>query len=83
MKYIKPRDFQTTPANYAEYLKHEVSNAKKILAEPEKQWPIGSSHIFSQKVIAECKSAYQDLIIDFGCWYADGSFAGIELTLTN
>lgn len=83
MKYIKPHDFETTPAKYAEYLKHEVNNAKKILAEPEVQWSIGSSHVFSQKVIAECKFAYQNLIIDFGLWDADGRFTGIELTFTN
>ena len=75
MEFISERDFETTPARYAEYLRDTYSNAKRNLSLPEQKWPRGSSHDISRAIMAECDEAYGDLALEFGLFNADGHLA--------
>lgn len=78
MSIIKPRDFDTTPTEYANYLQEQIQWANGILNRDAVQWPTGDSHAIARGVANDARSAYADLILDFGRFYADGTLAGFR-----
>ena len=75
MEFITERDCDTTPAQYARYLRDTYANAKRTLTLPEQQWPRGSSHDISRAIMAECDEAHADLALEFGLFDAYGRLA--------
>jgi hypothetical protein len=64
-----------TPTAYVDYLRHTVAVAKRTLAQPEEQWPKGSSHVISRQVISEAQEAYEELALEHGLFDAHGRLA--------
>jgi hypothetical protein len=64
-----------TPTTYVNYLRHTVAVAKRALAQPEQQWPKGSSHVISRQVIFEAQEAYEELALEHGLFDAHGRLA--------
>lgn len=75
-EFICERDFETTPARYAEYLKDTYANAQRTLSMPVQQWPRGNSHEISRAVMLECEEAICDLRLEFGLFNSEGKLAG-------
>lgn len=75
-EFITARDFDTTPARYAQYLSDTRDNAERTLSLPDQQWPRGSSHDISRAIIAECDEAHHDLALEFGLYSAAGTLVG-------
>lgn len=75
-EFISPRDFETTPARYAQYLRDSYNNAKCILSDPVQQWPRGTSHEIARAIMAECELAHDDLALEFGLFTPYGKLAG-------
>lgn len=75
-EFICNRDFETTPTEYAKYLKSTYDNAKRILSLPVENWPRGTSHEISSFIISECEDAICDLKLEFGLFNADGKLVG-------
>lgn len=71
-EFIQPRDFDSTPARYVQYLRDSYNNAKRILSEPVQQWPRGTSHEISRAIMAECQEAHEDIALEFGLYSAEG-----------
>ena len=72
---LEKRDFDTTPAQYADFVQGQIAWANWILSQPVAQWPRGSSHELARQLIDECQTALEDLRLD-GKYFADGTFAG-------
>lgn len=75
-EFIETRDFDCTPARYAQYLRDSHSNAKRILSLPEQQWPRGSSHDISRGIMDECEDAICNLRLEFGLFNLDFKLVG-------
>lgn len=76
--YIAPREFDTSPRAYANYLQGQISWAETILSDPPQAWPTGDSHDVARAVIIEAQSAMIDLRMEHGLFRADGSIAGFR-----
>lgn len=75
-EFIQLRDFDTTPERYVAYLRDTHAAAKNTLAKPAEQWPRGSSHEVSRAIIHECDMAYEDVVLEFGLFSAEGKLVG-------
>lgn len=75
-EFICERDFETTPARYAKYLKDTYANAQRTLSMPVQHWPRGTSHEISQAIIFECEEAICDLRMQFGLFDAEFKLVG-------
>lgn len=71
-QFITARDFETTPARYAEYLHDTYIYADQMLSRPVQKWPAGDSHTISNAIKNECRIAILELNIDFGLFNAHG-----------
>jgi hypothetical protein len=71
-EFITERDFDSTPAQYVQYLRDSHNYAKRILSLPVQQWPRGSSHEISRAIMAECAEAHDDIALEFGLYSAEG-----------
>ena len=61
----------------SEYLQTCITNAKRVLSEPNARYPNGRmSHDHMRDQLVEYEGQLLDCIIDHGRWYADGRFAG-------
>ncbi len=76
MGLVADRDFETTPARYAAYLRDTYENSKRILGEPVQQWPRGSSHDISRQIMEEAQERYEDIVLEFGTFDAHGKLNG-------
>lgn len=74
-EFIAPRDFDTTPKRYAQYLRDSYRTAERTLELPVEKWASGTSHEISRTIMSECKEAMADLALDFGLFTADGKLS--------
>ena len=75
-EFIEERDFDCSPASYAEYLRATEASARRTLEQPEAKWPRGSSHEISRQILDECQDAYAGLALDFGLFDLHGRLVG-------
>lgn len=54
------------PARYVEFLRDTYRNARRLLNEPEQQWPTGSSHEISRQIMADAELIAADMAVDYG-----------------
>lgn len=72
MEFVSERDFDTSPARYAKYLRDTYKNAERTLSLPVQNWPKGSSHEIARAIMMECQEAHDDLALEFGLYSAEG-----------
>lgn len=78
MRYITPREFDTSPKTYADYLKGQIEWTETILSNPPQTWATGNSHDVARAVFLEAHEALIDLRMEHGIFSADGSIAGFR-----
>lgn len=64
--YIAPFEPDGDPARYVDFLRDAYRNARRILREPEQQWPRGSSHDISRAIMADAEIIAADMAVEYG-----------------